>query len=65
MQLKGILGLCLVKISLTRDYSGLQGSAKNNSSEIKYDICGWVILAVGIFTWIGMAKSQMPPPPAR
>nr|GEZ44606.1 hypothetical protein [Tanacetum cinerariifolium] len=40
-------------------------STKNKSSDLKYDICGWVILAVGIFTWIGMAQSQMPPPPAR
>ncbi|GKB96535.1 mitochondrial import receptor subunit TOM20, partial [Tanacetum coccineum] len=39
-------------------------SAKNKSSDLKYDICGWVIFAVGIFIWIGMAQSRMPPPPA-
>ncbi|PWA77424.1 translocase outer membrane 20-2 [Artemisia annua] len=45
--------------------SSATGSAKKKSSDLTYDICGWVILAVGIITWIGMAKSQLPPPPAR
>ncbi|GKF49332.1 mitochondrial import receptor subunit TOM20, partial [Tanacetum coccineum] len=47
--------------------SSAKVSAKNKSksSDLKYDICGWVILAVGIVTWIGMAQSRMPPPPAR
>ncbi|KAG7029258.1 Mitochondrial import receptor subunit TOM20 [Cucurbita argyrosperma subsp. argyrosperma] len=38
-------------------------SSKKKSSDLKYDICGWIILAVGIVTWVGMTKSQLPPPP--
>uniref|UniRef100_A0A2P2L324 Uncharacterized protein MANES_17G103300 n=1 Tax=Rhizophora mucronata TaxID=61149 RepID=A0A2P2L324_RHIMU len=38
-------------------------SKKKKSSDLKYDIFGWIILAVGIFTWVGFAKSQMPSPP--
>jgi tetratricopeptide (TPR) repeat protein len=38
---------------------------KKQSSDLKYDIFGWVILAVGIVAWVGMAKSQIPPPPSR
>ncbi|KAL1289803.1 hypothetical protein HN51_058181 [Arachis hypogaea] len=40
-------------------------SAKQKSSDLKYDIFGWVILAIGIVAWVGMAKSQVPPPPPR
>ncbi|MED6110448.1 mitochondrial import receptor subunit tom20 [Stylosanthes scabra] len=40
-------------------------SAKQKSSDLKYDILGWIILAAGIVTWVGMAKSQVPPPPSR
>ncbi|XP_008801725.1 mitochondrial import receptor subunit TOM20-like [Phoenix dactylifera] len=38
---------------------------KQKSSDLKYDILGWVILAVGIVAWVGMAKSHVPPPPPR
>ncbi|XVE85316.1 hypothetical protein DITRI_Ditri17bG0081900 [Diplodiscus trichospermus] len=38
--------------------------AKKNS-DLKYDIFGWAILAVGIAAWVGMAKSHVPPPPPR
>ncbi|MED6170136.1 mitochondrial import receptor subunit tom20 [Stylosanthes scabra] len=40
-------------------------SAKQKSSDLKYDILGWIILAAGIVAWVGMAKSQVPPPPPR
>ncbi|KAK9104152.1 hypothetical protein Scep_020996 [Stephania cephalantha] len=35
------------------------------TSDLTYDVFGWIFLAVGIITWIGMAKSQVPPPPPR
>ncbi|KAL3640044.1 mitochondrial import receptor subunit tom20 [Castilleja foliolosa] len=42
-----------------------QSSKKSKSSDLKYDICGWIILAVGIVAWMGFAKSNVPPPPPR
>jgi len=38
---------------------------KKKSSDLKYDIFGWIILAVGIVAWVGMAKSHIPSPPPR
>ncbi|XP_065876365.1 mitochondrial import receptor subunit TOM20 [Euphorbia lathyris] len=44
--------------------SNAKASKKNKkSSDLKYDICGWIILAVGFIAWVGMAKSHLPPPP--
>ncbi|XP_011098890.1 mitochondrial import receptor subunit TOM20 isoform X1 [Sesamum indicum] len=40
-----------------------QSTKKSKGSQLKYDIFGWIILAVGIVTWLGFAKSNVPPPP--
>ncbi|KAK2969297.1 hypothetical protein RJ640_030838 [Escallonia rubra] len=33
-----------------------KGSVKKASSDLKYDIFGWIILAVGLVAWVEMAK---------
>ncbi|XP_062110666.1 mitochondrial import receptor subunit TOM20-like [Humulus lupulus] len=42
-----------------------KSSKPKKSSDLNYDICGWIILAVAVVAWVGMAKSNMPPPPPR
>ncbi|OVA17503.1 Plant specific mitochondrial import receptor subunit TOM20 [Macleaya cordata] len=45
--------------------SNAKGSKKKKNNDLTYDICGWVILAVGIVACVGMMKSHVPPPPPR
>jgi len=45
--------------------SNTKVAKKTKSSDLKYEVLGWVILGVAIITWVGMAKSQVPPPPSR
>ncbi|PKU67823.1 mitochondrial import receptor subunit TOM20 [Dendrobium catenatum] len=43
--------------------SNTKVSKTKAKSDLKYDILGWVILAVGIVAWVGLAKHHIPTPP--
>ncbi|KAK4282249.1 hypothetical protein QN277_013648 [Acacia crassicarpa] len=43
--------------------SGTKTQKKKQSSDLKYDIFGWIILTVGIVAWVGFAKAHQPPSP--
>ncbi|KAI3713281.1 hypothetical protein L1987_71855 [Smallanthus sonchifolius] len=49
--------------SSTTTSSSVRGPKAQKSSDLKYDIFGWVILAVTIVAWAGFAKSNIPAPP--
>ncbi|CAN1137264.1 Mitochondrial import receptor subunit TOM20-2 [Linum perenne] len=35
----------------------------NKTEDLMYDVCGWVLLAVGVVALVVMSKSNPPPPP--
>nr|XP_043608833.1 mitochondrial import receptor subunit TOM20-like [Erigeron canadensis] len=43
--------------------SSVKGPKTQKSSDLKYDIMGWVILAATIVVWVGFAKANIPSPP--
>nr|XP_043632751.1 mitochondrial import receptor subunit TOM20-like isoform X2 [Erigeron canadensis] len=45
--------------------SNARGPKPQDSSDLKYDICGWIILAVAIVVWAGFAKANVPLPPPK
>ncbi|CAI9272833.1 unnamed protein product [Lactuca saligna] len=51
--------------SSTSSNANARGLKSQKSCDLKYDICGWVILAVSIVVWIGFAKANVPPHEAR
>ncbi|ONK58477.1 uncharacterized protein A4U43_C09F13450 [Asparagus officinalis] len=62
---KNIFDLCLHSLAekLTNFIVQYLGFEEKSNPDLKYDILDWVILAVGIIVWVGMAKSQASPPP--
>ncbi|KAG6412656.1 hypothetical protein SASPL_125339 [Salvia splendens] len=62
----GALGSQATGIDQSASTSTKQQSTKaSKNSDLKYDIGGWVILAIGVVVWLGFARSDVPPPPAR
>ncbi|XP_059631033.1 protein CAJ1-like [Cornus florida] len=49
--------------NLQHVFCHIQKGKKSKSRDLKYDLIGWIILAVGIAAWVGIAKSHVPSPP--